>query len=83
MNSMPNERPYRVCENCVMDTTDTVIVFDDKGYYFFSNGKLCMYSESPCTHVDLNNIVFNRTHNYKVFYKKKINEIFNCYTCAQ
>ena len=47
------------------------IVFGNKGYYFFSNGKLCMYSKSPCTHVDLNNIVFNRTHNYKVFYKKK------------
>jgi hypothetical protein len=47
------------------------IVFNNKGYYFFSNGKLCMYSESPCTHVDLNNIVFSKAHNYKVFYKKK------------
>jgi N-acetyl sugar amidotransferase len=24
-------RPYQVCSNCVMDTTDTAIVFDEKG----------------------------------------------------
>jgi N-acetyl sugar amidotransferase len=24
-------RPYQICSNCVMDTTDTAIVFDDKG----------------------------------------------------
>ncbi len=24
-------RPYQICNNCVMDTTDTAIVFDDKG----------------------------------------------------
>lgn len=24
-------RPYQICTNCVMDTTDTAIVFDDKG----------------------------------------------------
>lgn len=26
-----NERTYQMCNNCVMDTTDSVIVFDDKG----------------------------------------------------
>ncbi|MBQ5963368.1 N-acetyl sugar amidotransferase [Massilia sp. ZL223] len=28
---MNKTRPYQVCTNCVMDTTDTQIVFDDKG----------------------------------------------------
>ncbi len=26
-----DKRPYRICSNCVMDTTDPKIVFDDKG----------------------------------------------------
>ena len=26
-----NERPYQVCKNCVMDTTDEDIVFDQNG----------------------------------------------------
>lgn len=28
---MNNKRPYQVCTNCVMDTTDSQIVFDEKG----------------------------------------------------
>ncbi len=24
-------KPYRICSNCVMDTTDSAITFDDKG----------------------------------------------------
>ncbi len=47
------------------------IILGKKGHYFFSNGKLCMYSKSPCTHIKLNNIVFSRSYNYKIFYKKK------------
>ena len=47
------------------------INLDNKGYYFFSNGVLCMYGQSPCTHIKLNNIVFNKSYNYKIFYKKK------------
>ena len=43
----------------------------NKGYYFFSNGELCMYGQSPCTHIKLNNIVFSSSYNYKIFYKKK------------
>ncbi|WP_307727644.1 N-acetyl sugar amidotransferase [Massilia sp. ZL223] len=31
MSEMNKTRPYQVCTNCVMDTTDTQIVFDDKG----------------------------------------------------
>ncbi len=26
-----DKRPYQVCSNCVMDTTDSKIVFDEKG----------------------------------------------------
>lgn len=46
------------------------ISLNDKGFYFFSNGSLCMYSSSPCTHIELNNIVFSESYNYKMFYKK-------------
>ena len=47
------------------------IVLGKKGHYFFSNGKLCMYGKSPCTHIELNNIAFSSSYNYKIFYKKK------------
>lgn len=47
------------------------IFIGNKGHYFFSNGILCNYGNSPCTHIKLNNIVFHKTHNYKIFYKKK------------
>ena len=47
------------------------ISLTNEGYYYFSNGKLCMYGNSPCTHVELNNIVFSRSYNYKIFYKNK------------
>ncbi len=30
-NINANSRPYQVCTNCVMDTTDSKIIFDDKG----------------------------------------------------
>ena len=43
----------------------------NNGYYYFSNGELCMYSRSPCTHVKLNDIVFQKSYKYKIFYKKK------------
>ena len=50
-----------------------------KNLYYFSSGKLCMYSKSPCTHFGVRvkkNKIFNY---YEVYYsqKKKIN-----YTCA-
>ena len=44
------------------------IILNDGGFYFFSNGKLCMYSNSPCTHIRLDNIVFSKILSYKVFH---------------
>ena len=44
---------------------------ENKGNYYFSNGELCMYSRSPCTHIKLNDIVFKKSYRYKMFYKKK------------
>ena len=32
-----NTRPYQMCSHCVMDTTDSKIVFDDKGKCDFCN----------------------------------------------
>lgn len=31
MSELNNKRPYQVCTNCVMDTTDSQIVFDENG----------------------------------------------------
>tara|TARA_B100000575_G_C23139838_1_gene663047 strand:- start:1086 stop:2750 length:1665 start_codon:yes stop_codon:yes gene_type:complete len=42
----------------------------NKGSYYFSDGNLCMYSSSPCTHIKLNDIVFKQSYKYKIFYKK-------------
>lgn len=47
------------------------VLLPNKGYYFFSNGKLCMYSPSPCTMYNLENISHKTKFNYKIFYKKK------------
>ena len=55
----------------VKETKLKKIILNNKGYYFFSNGVLCMYGNPPCTHIELNNIVFSESHNYKIFYKKK------------
>ena len=48
-----------------------MIALNKEGKYFFSGGDLCMYSSSPCTHIELNNIVFDTIYNYKIFYKNK------------
>lgn len=34
---MSSEKNYRICSNCVMDTTDSKIVFDEKGVCDFCN----------------------------------------------
>ena len=34
---MKTKRPYQICTNCVMDTTDSKIVFDEKGVCDFCN----------------------------------------------
>ena len=46
------------------------IKLEEGGYYFFSKGELCMYSNSPCTHVKHNGISFSKIlNNYKLYYK--------------
>ena len=37
MKEMKAKRPYQICTNCVMDTTDSKIVFDEKGVCDFCN----------------------------------------------
>lgn len=34
---MENKRAYQICTNCVMDTTDSKIIFDDKGVCDYCN----------------------------------------------
>ena len=45
-----NQREYQVCANCVMDTTDSAITFDEKGVCDHCNG---FYNDIlPCWHTD-------------------------------
>jgi N-acetyl sugar amidotransferase len=34
---MKNQRPYQICANCIMDTTDSGIVFDARGWCDYCN----------------------------------------------
>ena len=56
--------------NKTNSTTFKKIYLNDGGYYFFSNGKNCMYEKSPCTSYSLKNINYKEFYKYKVFYKK-------------
>ena len=31
------KRPYQICANCIMDTTDSNITFDDRGWCDYCN----------------------------------------------
>jgi hypothetical protein len=35
--------------------------------YYYSNGKMCMYSPSPCTSYKKDNITFKKMFNYKIY----------------
>src|SRR5688572_7639819 len=37
INSEPGKRPYQICQNCVMDTSDSNIVFDERGWCDYCN----------------------------------------------
>ena len=39
--------------------------------YYFSGGKECMYSQSPCSNFMNKNVDFKIKNNYKIFYIKK------------
>lgn len=34
---MPSQRPYQICANCIMDTSDSNIVFDERGWCDYCN----------------------------------------------
>jgi N-acetyl sugar amidotransferase len=37
MTTKMNNRPYQICANCIMDTTDSNITFDEKGWCDYCN----------------------------------------------
>ena len=45
-------------------------IYDEKNeiMYFFSRGKECMYSKSPCTNLEIKNIKNSFLYNYKIYY---------------
>lgn len=50
MNQANSKRPYAICSNCVMDTSDANIVFDERGWCDYCNN----YHRSilPSWHID-------------------------------
>ena len=42
---------------------------NDQFLYFFSGGKLCMYSKSPCSNYDIRNLNKNIFLGYKIYWK--------------
>ncbi len=42
---------------------------NDKFLYFFSEGRLCMYSKSPCSNYDIKNLNRDTVFNYKIYWK--------------
>jgi len=37
MEQKRNQRPYQICENCIMDTSDSKITFDEQGWCDYCN----------------------------------------------
>ena len=42
---------------------------DNKKLYFFSDGSLCMYSSSPCSNYEINNLNKKKRFSYEIFWK--------------
>ena len=40
----------------------------DKGYFYFSNGKQCMYSKSPCTYYIPQNLKHQKVFTYDIYW---------------
>ena len=36
-NARPAKRPYQICTNCIMDTSDSNITFDERGWCDYCN----------------------------------------------
>ena len=41
---------------------------NDKKLYYFSAGKLCMYSKSPCSNYDIKNLKKENLKSYQIYY---------------
>ena len=46
------------------------IYVSKNGFYYFSNGKQCMYGSAPCTYYKTENIRSRNFLNYKIFWVK-------------
>lgn len=42
---------------------------NNKKLYFFSDGSLCMYSNSPCSNYEINNLNKKKRFSYEIFWK--------------
>jgi 3'-phosphoadenosine 5'-phosphosulfate sulfotransferase (PAPS reductase)/FAD synthetase len=66
---MKQEREYRICKRCVMDTTDPDIIFDENGYCNHCND----------AQIYLNKRYVNRKKNYNTIINElKTNKKYDC-----
>ena len=51
-------------------TFNEILNENKKLIYFYSNGKECMYSKSPCSNILNKNLKFNKVFGYKIYYNQ-------------
>ena len=47
------------------------VYLNNKGFYYFSRGKQCMYSNSPCTYYKTENLKFEKVFSYSVYWEEE------------
>ena len=47
------------------------VFLNNKGFYYFSRGKQCMYSKSPCTYYKTEKLRFKKVFGYSVYWEEE------------
>ena len=47
------------------------VYLNNKGFYYFSRGKQCMYSKSPCTYYKTEKLKFKKVFGYSVYWEEE------------
>ena len=58
----------QIWPNVLINEKFEKVDLSNKGFYYFSNGKECMYGYSPCTYYKTENLKFKKVYNYKIYW---------------
>ncbi len=75
-NSRYNEYPWPAIYSLNIDDNNLENEFSSfkhqgKNVYFYSKGELCMYTKSPCSNYELNNLRVLKIKKYLLYYLEK------------